>query len=523
MTPNSVFVSAKHKMLVAPATQELRGLFPRAPLLRPNGEDRIVIPHGVTETRLLRNMGFDTPAPILSQYDWCGGKPFSVQKKTAAMLTTNPRAYVLNGLGTGKTKTALWAFDYLKSIGAVKRALVVAPLSTLSFVWKREVFGTIPHRSAVVLHGDRAKRLAKLDEKHDVYIVNPDGVGIIMEALEKRPDIDVLIIDELAIFRSGNAVRSKNLKKVADRMEWVWGMTGSPTPTCPTDAWGQARIVTPNTVDKRFGPFRDRVLVRLSQFRFMPKKEAADVVTAALTPAVRYSLDDVVELPDVVTRTVDTGMGTNQKRVYETLRKEALAMIGRHEISAVNAGAVLMKLLQVSLGYVYTKPDKDNARQVVALDNEPRIDALLDILSGCERKVLVFVPFTHALNAVAKRLSDEGYDTAVVDGSTTQRARGEIFVAFQQTSKYRVLVAHPGTMAHGVTLTAADTIIWFGPTTSYETFEQANGRITRIGQKHKQQVIMMQATAAERKIYATLRDRKKVQDTILDMFAEATT
>jgi SNF2 family DNA or RNA helicase len=172
---------------------------------------------------------------------------------------------------------------------------------------------------------------------------------------------------------------------------------------------------------------------------------------------------------------------------------------------------------------VYTKPDKDNARQVVALDNEPRIDALLDILSGCERKVLVFVPFTHALNAVAKKLSDEGYDTAVVDGSTTQRARGEIFVAFQQTSKYRVLVAHPGTMAHGVTLTAADTIIWFGPTTSYETFEQANGRITRIGQKHKQQVIMMQSTAAERKIYATLRDRKKVQDTILDMFAEATT
>lgn len=522
MVPGRVFVSEKHRMLVAPLLPEIRGLFPWAPVITPAGGPCIALPHGVTETRLLRNMGYDVPAPILSQYDWRGGRPFDVQKKTAAMLTTNPRAYVLNGLGTGKTKTAIWAYDYLRRMGTVKRMLVVAPLSTLDFVWRREVFNTAPDLSAVVLHGDRRRRVMLLGEDHDIYIINPDGVAIIKDELAGRTDIDLLVIDELAVFRSGSAQRSRVIKQVADNMKWVWGMTGSPTPNCPTDAWGQARIVTPNTVPRRFSQFRDSVLVKVSQFRSIPKREAASVVTAALTPAVRYSLDDVTELPDLVVRSMEVGMSAQQKDVYEKLRKVAVAMIQNHEISAVNAGAVLMKLLQISLGYVYTKADKDGKRSVVPLDNKPRISALIDILEGCERKALVFVPFTHALQGVAVQLAAAGYDTAVVDGSTPQRERNDIFVAFQQTSKYRILVAHPGTMAHGVTLTAADTIIWFGPTTSYETFEQANGRITRIGQKNRQQVIMMQATAAEKKIYAALRQKKRVQDTILDMFADAT-
>lgn len=524
---HKVFVSGKHRALIVPALPELCNLFPNAPFVQtPEIARSIVLRHEAAETKLLRAFGFDIPAPILSQYDWCGGKPFEVQRKTAAMLTTNPRAYVLNGLGTGKTRTALWSYDYLRSIGQATRALVVAPLSTLNFVWAREVFGTAPHLRVSVLHGAKDRRLARLAEDADIYVINPDGIGVLMSQLEARihkGDIDTIIIDELAVFRTANAVRSRNMKKLADKASIVWGLTGSPTPNAPTDAWGQARIVTPQTVPKFFGQFRDLTMIKLGQFRSVAKSEAADVVTKALSPACRYTLDDVVELPDLVERTVDVPLGATQKQVYEGLRKAAAVMIQSHEITAANAGAVLNKLLQVSLGYVYTSPTRDAARTVVELDNKARIDALVDIVEGCEAKVIVFVPFTHALNGVAKAVEDAGFEVAVVDGNTPQSKRGDIFNAFQQTSKYKVLCAHPGTMAHGVTLTAADTIVWFGPTMSYETFEQANARIRRIGQRRKQQIIMMQSTPAERKSYSMLRQKRRVQDNILELFAEAST
>lgn len=106
-------------------------------------------------------------------------------------------------------------------------------------------------------------------------------------------------------------------------------------------------------------------------------------------------------------------------------------------------------------------------------------------------------------------------------GDVPQQQRAQIFNAFQNSTKHKALVAHPNTMAHGLTLTAADTIIWFSPITSLEIFEQANARIRRVGQKHKQQVLMFAGTPVEKKVYATLRRKQSVQDQLLAMF-EAT-
>ena len=113
-------------------------------------------------------------------------------------------------------------------------------------------------------------------------------------------------------------------------------------------------------------------------------------------------------------------------------------------------------------------------------------------------------------------------EIATVTGDTSQRDRTEIFTAFQNTEKYRVLNAHPECMSHGLTLTAADTIIWFGPVTKLETYEQANARITRVGQVHKQQIIRLVSTAAERVTYRRLQDRHALQENILGLLADIT-
>ncbi|WP_020095733.1 DEAD/DEAH box helicase [Methylobacterium sp. 285MFTsu5.1] len=519
-------ISKAHKMMGVPLREDIANLFPDAKRVTFQGNPTLVLPHGFVETKLLRNVGIEAPAPIMHHYAWPdaqGFTPFEVQKKTAELLTTNTRAYVLNGMGTGKTKSTLWAYDFLRQEGLARRMLVVAPLSTLNFVWAREVFRTLPHLSVSVLHGDKRKRLKRLAEEHDIYVVNPDGLGVIAGALVDRPDIDVVCIDEISAFRNGSSNRNKIARRITKDRQWVWGLTGTPTPQAPTDAWGQCIIVTPHTVPKYFGRFRDEVMNKVATFKHAPKEDATERVFKVMQPAVRYSLEDVTELPDLIERTVDVELGKRQGEIYETLRKHAYAAIDKGEVTAANAGAVLSKLLQVSLGYVYGKEVTEAGIEKVVhtLDNEARIEALIDAVNSTSEKVIVFAPFTHALAGIKEALAREEIEAAIIDGSTPKGDRDGIFAAFQGTSKYKVIAAHPATMSHGLTLTAADTIVWFGPTTSLEIFDQANARIRRIGQTKKQQILMFQGTSAEKRMYARLRDKQKTQDNLLDMFAGA--
>jgi SNF2 family DNA or RNA helicase len=476
----------------------------------------MVLNHGIDETRLLRNMGMEVPAPILSHYDWEQGTPFDVQKRTAAMLTMNTRAYVLNGMGTGKTKAALWSWRYLNRVGQAGKLLVVAPLSTLNFTWAREIFSTLPGVTYQVLYGTKKKRLERLAVDADVYIINHDGLIVLADELAKRTDINACVLDELAIYRNGTTQRTKLTRKVTNRMKWLWGMTGSPTPGAPTDAWGQCSLITPHTVPRYFNRFREDVMYRITQFKWAPKQDALDKVFDVMQPAVRYTLDDVVELPDLVERTIDVELGPKQEKVYKQMEDHAHIAIQNKEITAMNAGAVLSKLLQISCGYIYTREG-----EVVPLDNDNRLDAVVDIVNATDRKVIVFVPFKHALAGISKRLTSEGYDVREISGDTPKKDRDETFTLFQNTSAVKVIVAHPATMAHGLTLTAADTIVWFAPLPNLEIFEQANARIRRVGQKHKQQILMLQSTKAERQMYARLRAKQKVQNMLLDMFADA--
>jgi SNF2 family DNA or RNA helicase len=475
---------------------------------------RIVVPHCVREFILLKRAGFNVPNPILYYYGWRNGKPFSVQKSTCALLTANPRAYVLNDMGTGKTKAALWAWDYLHSRGVAGKLLVVAPLSTLNFVWRREAFATLPHRKVGILHGSRQDRLDILaDLSHDIYVINHDGVKIIAAELEKRTDIDVMVLDELAVYRTSSD-RAKLMREVSERFTWVWGLTGAPMPNAPTDVWGQCRIVTPNTVTKYFKHTQSLLMTKINDFKWVPKPDAVEKAFSMMQPAVRFSLDDVVELPEVVHRWIDVPLTPDQKKVYDLLVRDFQAMVNNKIITAVNAGAAMTKLLQVSGGWVY-----HGDGQATSLDVQPRLDATLNIVESAARKVIIFVPFRHTIEGLSKVLDAAKIEHAIVHGDVGNR--DEIFNLFQNTDKYKVLLAHPACMAHGITLTAADTIIWYGPLASLDIYEQANARITRVGQKHKQQVLHLQSTPVEKKIYRLLSAKQKIQDQLLDMFEEA--
>jgi hypothetical protein len=523
-------VSNKHKLVGVPlvnAADEsaVKNLFPNAVPHSFMGQLYALVPHSETETYLLRQMGFDVPAPILTQYTFPMGnglQAFEVQKKTCALLTMAERAYVLNGMGTGKTKCALWSFDYLKAHARAKRMLVVCPRSTMTFTWVREAFEVDTSIKVSVLHGAKKVRLERLqDTSTDIFVINHDGIKVIEKELLAAVAggyIDVVCIDELAAYRN-KSDRTKAMVKIAGRAKWAWGMTGSPMPHLPTDVYYQCKVITPNTVPKYFSHFESELMYKMTNSAFtklIPKADAVQRAYDVMQPAVRFTIDEVQELPPCVERFVDVEMGPQQTKVYKAIVNHCQALTQSGEmITAANAGAAMNKLLQISLGWVYAT----STGNAVPLDNKLRIEALLDAIESTDRKVLVFVPFKHALAGISDALTKDKIEHAVVSGDTSDKERNRIFHLFQNTEKYRVLEAHPQCLAHGITLTAADTIVWFGPPLSNETYDQANHRIKRVGQKHKQQIVHLQSTAVERKVYKMLQSQADVQKNFLQMFA----
>lgn len=510
-----LIISKANQAIVAPRNGQTENMFPSAPAL---DESRLVIPHDIRETVMLRALGFDVPNPMLMYYDFGFTKPFAVQRRTMDLMTTAPRCYVLNSMGTGKTKCTLWSWDYLHGKGLCGKMLVVATLSTLKFVWQSEAFSTLPTRKVSVLHGTKKQRLERLAEDADIYVINHDGLKTIQAELSLRTDIDVLCLDELAVYRN-NSDRSKAMRKFAERFKIVWGLTGRPMPNEPTDVWGQAKIVTPNTAPKYFRQAQEMLMQKLNTFKWVPRPEAIERAMRMLQPNVRFDLDAVVELPEVISRTIDVPMTNQQGAIYKKLASEFKVEIGSGQVTAVNAAVAMGKLLQVSGGWVYA--GAAGSLPVFKEDDVmPRHDMLIDLINENERKVIVYVPFRHAIEGLSPILEKAGIEHAVVHGDVS--GRGELFNLFQNTDKYKVLLAHPQCVAHGLTLTAADTIIWYLPITSLEIYEQANARITRIGQRHKQKVLHLQSTPVEKKIYSLLQRKQKVQDTLLDLLAEAT-
>lgn len=503
--------------LTIPYDARVESLIQNATRFTHEGNDYLSLPHDLAATKLLRQLGYEVEAPVLTQYNWQGKTPYEVQKRTVSLMTTERRAYVLNGLGTGKTMCTLWSFDYLKQQGLIDKLLVVAPLSTLWFVWEKEIFENFPHLTSKVLFGSKEKRIKLLaDDDVDIYIINHDGIGTIHDELKARKDINALVIDELSVYRNGSALRTKAMRKFAADKNWVWGLTGSPMPKDVTDIWGQAAIITPHTVPKYFGHLRQELCYKCGPYKWQAKDGAVEKAFSMLQPSVRFALDDVVELPEQVIRYVEVPLGKKQHEVYSNMRAKAVAMVEDKTVDAMNAGAVLSKLLQIALGWVYNR-----AGETITLDNEGRVQTIVDNVHACERKVLVFVPFKSALAGLSQAFDTEGIEHCVVSGEVPAGKRKEIFADFQKTERYKAMIAHPACLSHGLTLTAADTIIWGGPVTNLETFQQSNGRITRIGQTHKQLVLMIGGTPVEKRIYMALGKKESVQNEFLDLIANA--
>lgn len=290
-----------------------------------------------------------------------------------------------------------------------------------------------------------------------------------------------------------------------------WGLTGAPTPNAPTDAFGQTKLITPERYSGSYTSFRHETMVQDGPFKWRVRKRAEEVVNRVLKPSIRFALEDCVSLPETIYSEREATMTIEQNKHYNKLKREAVTEISGVQVTAVNAAVMISKLLQASLGVLYAADGT-----VVKIDFGPRINLLKELIEGCERKVIVFVPLTGALEAVRKVLA-KSWTVAVVDGSTSIGKRNKIFQDFKNTKDPHILLANAAAMSHGLTLTEASTIIWYAPISSYDTYNQANARIVRPGQKHVTHIVHMYATPEERRTYKVLKEKGRLQDVVLEL------
>ena len=351
------------------------------------------------------------------------------------------------------------------------------------------------------------------------YIEHGSGTPVFNLEVEGTPNYFVgggWLVHNCNAYKNAQTNRWKLLNKLVKATDpRLWMLTGTPAAQSPVDAYGLARLVNPENSPKYFGEFRATVMYKVTHFKWAPKATAPAYVHTLLQPAIRFEKKDCLDLPEVTHVEREAPLTPQQAKYYKQLKDQLLIEASGEEVSAINAATKLNKLLQISGGAVYTD---DGA--VLEFDVSNRINAVLEVIEEASNKVLVFVPFSHTIDLLKERFDKEGISSAVISGKVSVNKRAEIIDHFQTRTNPQVLIIQPQAASHGLTLTAADTIIWYSPVTSVETYLQANARIDRPGQKNAMTIVHIKGSPAEARLYEMLQANITNHEKLVDLYRD---
>jgi len=525
----------KYTMQYDPSTRELVYPSDKAAVIRHYVPDaqavngHVRVPANLANSQILHWLGFSVRNPMVD-YDWPrapGIEPFASQKHRAAFLMLNPRALDLSDMGTGKTLTALWAADALmrQHPRGTFRAIITAPLSSLRDTWEREIFTNfMGKRSAVVLYGDAKKRERLLEQEADFYIVNHDGLvgasatrrGIVLRgfaaALAERDDIKLVILDEISVYRNYTIDRAKVVRHLLGHKDYIYGLTGTPTPNAPTDAYGLVKIINP-AWPETLTQCKDRLMFKVGQWKWLPKPNAYVTARQMLVPSIRYSLEECVDLPEMVTSEREVEFTPQQKELWKKLKAEVHAVIQGNHIDIANEAALRSKLLQMSSGAVY-----DSRHVAHPVDCKTRLAVLKEVIEESASKVVIFAPFTSIVHMLHLLLRQ--YSRAIITSEVNEKDRADIISRFRTTKDPHLLIGDPRCMSHALNLQEASTTIWYTPTDMAEAYQQANKRTRRPGQKHVQRVVHIVSNPLEKETFKRLQRKESLQGVLMKLVEE---
>ena len=439
--------------------------------------------------------------------------PHEYQKYSVNFMLEHPVSALFLDCGLGKTVITLTAINELiYDCFEVRKVLVIAPLRVGRDTWPQEIekWDHLKGLTYSVAIGTDTERKPALISKGAIYIINRENVDWLVKNCAF--DFDMVVIDELSSFKSGQTKRFKSLLKVRPKVKRIVGLTGTPSSNGLMDLWAEYRLLD---MGKRLGRY-------IGQYRrdfFVPDKRNQQIIfsykpVAGAEECIYKLISDItismksvdyLKMPECVMNEVGVSMNKDEEVKYETLRKEMVLSLDGTDIDAINAAALSNKLLQMANGAVY---DEDGKAVTI---HDKKLDALEDLIEGANGKpVLIAYWFKHDLERISERLNARHITFAKIDGNESIRKwnDGEIPVA----------LIHPASAGHGLNLqTGGSTLIWFGLTWSLELYQQTNARLWRQGQKQTVVIhhIISKGTIDEN-VMKALEKKDKTQSALID-------
>ena len=415
--------------------------------------------------------------------------PEPYQEVLREFLLQHDRAYTNVGLGLGKTASTLDALNTLFMDGAIRSALVVAPLRVARMTWPNEIkkWDTFRWMKVEILQGQPPSGKAQ------IYLINYERIP----QLTSLAFCDVVVFDEITKAKNPSSLRIKAIRPLLKHHR-RWGLTGTPRPNSLLELFAQVRLLDDGVrLGRAFSGFRDAYFVPTDYMRYnwVPKAGAEDRVYAKLADfTITLRSSDYLNLPDTILEDVEVALPPKARKAYDTLERDFLIIL-RKEVIAENAAVLAGKLHQIAGGNIY---NADGEAEVL---HDAKLTALKGIIKG--EPVLVACQYVHERERVCKAFPQ------AVNAATF---KGDIEQAWN-SGKIPMLVADPRSLGHGLNLQQGGrTVIWYSPTWSRELYDQFNARVARKGQTTQPLLYRIIATdTIDEAIIATLRERGDAQ------------
>ena len=407
--------------------------------------------------------------------------PHAYQKRATQFILAHEAAGLFLEMGLGKTVITLTAIDELMNDRfEVQKCLVIAPLRVAEDTWSREStkWDHLKHLRISKILGSAADRIRALKKNADIYVVNRENVVWLVEYLEEnriRWPFDMVVIDELSSFKNNQAKRFKALRKMRPMMDRIVGLTGTPAANSLMDLWAEMYLLDRG---ERLGRtltayrgnwFRPGYGNGYVTYKWEPRRGALEDITKRIADiTVSMKAEDYLELPDKIENTIEVDMGEKGTKLYQDMERESLIELeGADEIVALDAAAVMSKLLQMANGFIY-----DQTHNSIHL-HEAKLEALEEIVEAADAPVLVFYNFQADKDAILAKF----HEARLLENDST--------IEDWNRGKIKMLLAHPASAGYGLNLQEGGHIMaWYGLPWSLEQYLQAVARLQRQGQKY---------------------------------------
>jgi len=461
-------------------------------------------------------------------------KPYAHQI-TALEKSWNRSTYAyFMEMGTGKTKVLIDNVAMLYDKGKVDGALVIAPKGVVGTWYNNEIPTHLPNHiesvpvlwQANITKGQSKKlgTLFKTGEELHILIMNVEafstqkGVDFARKFLSSHNTL--MAIDESTTIKNPKAIRTKNILKLSEMAKYRRIMTGSPVTKNPLDLFSQCYFLDPFHLDhESYYSFRMRYAIMKTaniagrKIQLVSGFRNLGELSQKLQPfSYRVLKIDCLDLPDKIYMKRQIKLTPDQRKVYEQMKKEALAVLNGKKVTTVNALTQLMRLHQITCGHFtsddgMTQPIKNN-----------RIDELMDVLEETEGKAIIWAHYQYDITNIIKEIVKVHGPGSVVDyyGLTPQSERQDNIKKFQNDDKCRFIVGTPQTGGYGITLTAANTVVYYSNGYDLEKRLQSEDRAHRIGQKRSVTYVdLICEETVDEKIVKALRKKINIASEVL--------